>query len=109
MAQEKTAHDLAADGSVMVSKLAGDNGSISISTQQTSALHKWLLQWFNALKVGPTSIWAATGMFLRNTADGTSHVIIGVSPQKIPDKPYQAQGQHVTWVLMAADIQSVGA
>lgn len=104
MATERTAHDLAADGSVMVSKLAGRNGTITVSAQQTSDLHKWLLAWFNFLELADTSEWAKTAVTLRNTADGTSHFANGVSPQKVPDKPYQAQGQRVTWVLMAAEI-----
>ena len=29
-AQERTAHDIAADGSVMISKIAGNNGTITI-------------------------------------------------------------------------------
>jgi len=106
MATEKTAHDVAADGSVMVSKIAGNNGSITIHAQQTSELHKWLLDWYNDLMSADTSEWAQTGATLRNVSDGTSHVCTGISPQKIPDKAYQPQGQKVTWVLMAADIQS---
>jgi hypothetical protein len=109
MAAEKTAHDLAADGSVMVSKIPGNNGSISISCQQTSNIHKWLLAWYNYLMLADTDKWAQTSALLRNTADGTSHLITGISPQKVPDKSYQAQGQQVQWVLMAADIQSVTA
>jgi hypothetical protein len=35
---------------------------------------------------------------------GDSTVCTGVSPQKLADRPYQAQGQHVTWNLMAAEI-----
>jgi len=109
MAVEKTVHDVAADGSVMVSKVAGNNGTITIHTQQTSPLHKWLLSWFNAILAGTTDMWASSAVFLRNTIDGSSHVATGISPQKIPDKTYQAQGQRVTWVLMAADIQSLPA
>ena len=48
-ATERTSHDVAADGSVMVSKVAGNNGTITIECQQTSAVHKWLLAWYNAL------------------------------------------------------------
>lgn len=109
MATDKTAHDVAGDGSVMVSKIAGDNGSITINCQQTSNVHKWLLAAYNALKVADVDQWARMGATLRNTGDGTSHVIQGMSFQKIPDKSYQAQGQMVSWVIMAADIQSVTA
>jgi len=109
MLTDKTVHDVAADGSVMVSKMAGNNGTIQIQCQQTSNLHKWLLAAYNALLVAPTDQWAQMGAALRNTADGTSHTLIGMSFQKVPDKVYQAQGQMVTWTLMVADIQSLAA
>ena len=38
-ATERTSHDIAADGSVMISKIAGNNGTVTIETQQTSPLH----------------------------------------------------------------------
>lgn len=107
MTTERTAHDVAADGSVMVTKIAGNNGSISIAVQQTSPIHQWLLNWYNYLVAADTSQWAQSALTLRNTVTGDSHVCTGVSPQKVPDKSYQAQGQRVTWVLMCADIQNL--
>lgn len=101
---DRTAHDVAADGSVMVSKIAGNNGSITIECQQTSPLHFWLLDWFNKLWNAQTTAWATTTILLRNKTTGGSHVCTGVSPQKEADVPYQSQGQRVTWTLMAADI-----
>lgn len=106
-ATDRTAHDVAADGSVMVSKIAGNNGTLTIECQQTSAIHKWLLAWFNALWQLPTSEWASTSITLRNSATGTRHIISGVSPQKEPDTPYQSQGQRVTWNLMCAEITNL--
>jgi len=107
MTTEKTVHDIAADGSVMVSKIAGNNGHVTISCQQTSLIHKWLMEWYNYLVyLADTSEWALTSITLRNTSDGTSHYLSGVSPQKAPDKAYQAQGQRVSWTLMAADIST---
>ncbi len=106
-ATDRTAHDIAADGSVMVSKIAGNNGTVTIECQQTSAIHKWLLAWFNVLWQLPTSEWASTSLTLRNSATGTRHIISGVSPQKEPDTPYQSQGQRVTWTLMCAEITNL--
>jgi hypothetical protein len=106
MTTERSAHDIAADGSIMVSKLAGNNGQVAIHCQQTSDIYKWLLDWYNQLIFNETDQWAETAMTLRNTADGTSHRIRGISPMKKPDKTYQAQGQKVVWTLMAADIYS---
>ena len=105
MATDKTVHDVAADGVVMISKMAGNNGSVTVNAQQTSDLHKFLLGLYNYLLYADTSEWAMINITLRNVVDGTSHFATGVSFQKVPDKPYQAQGQRISWVLMAADIQ----
>jgi hypothetical protein len=110
MTTEKTAHETSADGSVMVSFVAGDAGTITIVCQQTSNLHKWLLAAYNAIKVAAltdASQWAQMDALLKNTSDGTSHTILGMSFNKIPDKSYKAQGQMVTWTLPAANIQSL--
>lgn len=109
MSTDKSAHSVAADGTVMVSKVAGHNGQVQIQCQQTSKVHKWLLAAYNALYIADTDAWAQMGATLRNTSDGTSHVATGMSFLKIPDKPYQAQGQMVTWTMLAADIQSLSA
>lgn len=106
MSTDRTSHDVAADGAVMVSKLAGSNGSITISAQQTSALHNWLVKWYNYLYQAPTNEWAQTNVLVRAPQMGKAHVAVGVSPQKIGDQPYQAQGQRVTWNLMCADLQT---
>lgn len=104
---DKSDHDVAADGVVMVSKIAGFNGSLSIACQQTSALHKWLVTALNKLFDLPTSDWAQMSATLRNTSDGTSHVITGISFGSHPDKAYEAKGKQVTWKLYAANIQSL--
>ncbi len=36
---DRSAHDVAADGHIMVSKIAGNNGSVTMNAQQTSGLH----------------------------------------------------------------------
>ncbi len=105
-ATERTVHDVAADGSIMVSKVAGNNGTVTIECQQTSPLQKWLQKWFNTLVLLPANEWATTTILLKNTTTGGSHKCTGVSPQKEGDIPYQAQGGRVTWVLMCADIQN---
>lgn len=109
MDTERTAHDVAADGSVMVSKIAGNNGKINIECQQTSLAHKYLLNLYNYLVSASAGEWAMIAIVLRNVSDATSHIATGVSFGKIPDKPYAAQGGKVTWVLWAADIVSANA
>lgn len=103
-ATERSAHDVAADGSIMVSKIAGNNGTVTIEMQQTSPLHFWMLKWFQTLWNLPTNQWALTSMLLKNSTTGGSHICQGVTPQKEGDIPYQAQGGRVTWTLLCADI-----
>lgn len=105
--QEKTAHDIAADGSVMISKIAGNPGTITISTQQTSPLHLFLTGWYNYVTapLTPVSEFARASLILRGIFMGDTILCLNVSPQKRPDKSYQQQGQQVSWVLMAADIE----
>lgn len=110
MTTDRTVQDVAADGSIMVSYIAGDNGMVSIEVQQTSDLHNFLLNWFNACKtaadLGDVTLWAAGTLSFRNVLDGSFHTITGISPGKVPDKVYQAQGQKITWTLPAARVIS---
>ena len=53
MATDRTVQDVAADGRVMTSDVEGENGSIAIAIQQTSAFHKWLQGLYNYLKGNP--------------------------------------------------------
>jgi hypothetical protein len=108
MTIDRTTHDVAADGSVMVSYIAGDNGMVSIEVQQTSALHSFLLGWFNACKtaadLGDVIMWTAAAFSVRNILDGSTHAMSGISPGKVPDKVYASQGGKITWTLPCAKI-----
>jgi len=108
MTTVRTQHDVASDGTVMLSYLAGDNGAVSLSVQQTSALHHALLALYNlaitAANNDDLTGWGATIISFRTLLDGSTHILSGVSFEKIPDKPYHAAGQKITWNLMAANI-----
>jgi hypothetical protein len=108
MTETRTTHDVAADGTVMPSYVAGNNGSVAINVQETSALHTALLALYNqcvtAADADDVSGWAATIINFRFLIDNSQHLLTGVSFSKIPDKPYQAHGQRITWNLMAADV-----
>lgn len=107
MQQERTMHDVAADGTVMISYVAGDNGTLAIEVQESSYLHAELTALYNTLLTAANnydvSAWAATTISFRMLTDGSQHILSGVSFQKFPDKPYQAHGQRVTWNLMVAN------
>lgn len=110
-ATEHTSHDTAADGMVMPSMVPGDSGNIEIECQQTSQVHKFLLAWLNNLKTasmnGDVSNWASTIGTFRNIVDGSQHQAFGISPQKVPDKSYAAQGGRVRWVLPVCSLTSI--
>lgn len=105
MTTERTTHEVAGDGSIMISKIKGRNGSHAIAVQQTSDLNKWLLKLYNYLETASTSEWAEITVVIRAASMQDMITSTGVAFQKLPDRPYQAQGQQVTWNLMAADIQ----
>jgi hypothetical protein len=111
MTTDRTSHDTSADSTVMPSYIAGDSGSIAIQVQQTSIIHQQLLDLYNILKSaadsGDVSNWAATTISLRNVVTGSQHLLQGVSFMKIPDKPYQAQGQRITWTLPACNVVNI--
>lgn len=105
MATDRTTHSVSADGSVMVSKVMGANGTHAIEVQQTSPLNKWLNGLYNYVDMMPASEWAKISIIIRSPSMDDLIMSTGVSFQKLPDKPYQSQGQLITWQLMAANIQ----
>lgn len=107
MANDKTQHDVAADGSVMITKIAGENGTVDLEIQQTSAFHKWLVGWYNFINIAGGATWAAASIIIRDKIGGSTITAIDVSPQKRADRNFQAQGQRVTWNLMAGNITEI--
>jgi hypothetical protein len=111
MATEKSTQAVGADGTVITSYVAGDNGLITIECEQNSITHSWLLAWYNAVKIqadlGDITNFALAIAYMRNLVAGYSHVASGISIPKLGDKPYAAQAQNVIWALPAADIQNM--
>lgn len=103
-AVDNTAHDVAADGSVMVSKIVTKNGSFSLAIQQTSEANNWLTKAYNYLMNAPTSEWAKLSGVLSNPALNETTNMSGVSFVKKPDKSYQQTGQQIQWAFLAAEI-----
>lgn len=113
MSSEKTYHEFGVDGSVIVGRIPTESGKIVLDCQQTSNIHKWLLSTYQSLMIteegnstATVKLWAALTGYLRSLKDGTSHKLAGVSFEKVPDKVYAAEGQIVSWVLWAAEIES---
>lgn len=107
-ATDRTAHDTAADGTVMVSYISGASGYAEIECQQNSSLNDFLVNWANAKftesELGGAAGFASAALKVIDLLSGANHTLTGVSPLKIPDKPYGPSGASVTWRLMAADV-----
>lgn len=98
---DRTAQDVAADGSVMISKVEGQNATLALSIQQTSEFNSWLLKAFNYAVQAAPSDWAAFSVTLRAYNQSLTVALKGVSFQNSPDQQFQAQGQQWSWSLMA--------
>ncbi len=107
-ATDRTAHDTASDGTIMVSYVSGASGAVEIETQQTSSLHQFLVNWanikFTESEAGNATNFAAAAVKVVDLINGSIHTLTGCSPTKIPNKPYGAQGDFVTWRIMAANV-----
>lgn len=105
MTTDRTIHEVAADGTIMVTKVKARNGTVSIVTQQTSTLHQWLTRLYNYLETASTDQWAGITISIRTPAMAELESCTGVSFTKLPSNPRQQQGQNITWALIAADMQ----
>lgn len=107
MTSNRTEMNVAADGAVMVSKIADNTGSFEIEVQQTSEAHKKLLNLFNIVWNADTGSWATGVLTIRNNSDQTGHIGTGVAFTKMGDKAYTKSGATVRWSLAAANIASL--
>jgi fumarylacetoacetate (FAA) hydrolase family protein len=109
MTNDVSAHDLAADGSVMTSKMKAANGTIAIAVQQTSDAHAWFTRLYNHLMPAYSSEFAQISLMATAPNMQVTHTAENMAIQKRPDKPYQQQGQQVTWTFLAADLDERNA
>lgn len=107
MSTTKSTHSVGSDGSVMTSKIAGDNGTIAIQVQQTSGLNTFMTKLYNTLKTAPSSVWTSTQFLITNKVQKEVCTCIGCSPENLPEKPMQAEGQLITWTWLAQNIQQM--
>ena len=100
-------HDLAADGSVMTSKIQARNGTVTIVLQQTSEGANWLRKLNQYLEVASASEWTRAVCTISSKVMGVNIICRGVSPQKAPDAAYQASGQQVSLAYMCQAISGI--
>lgn len=99
-----SSHDMAADASIMINKMASPNGSCTITAQQTSPLHKFLIALANYVKTATSDEFSTANIVVRAPEMGLNHTLTGVSIQKQPDVGYETSGGTISWVLLAANI-----
>lgn len=104
---DRSVQDVASDGTIMTSKIAGNNGNVSINAQQTSNLHNWLEGLFNYLWSATTDEWAQISLTIRAPKLKKTIICTDGAFVKEADEPFQAQGQRLSWTLLFADIQKV--
>ena len=107
MSTDRTVHDVASDGHIMVSKIAGNNGQVVINAQQTSNMHKWLLGLYNYLWSADTNAWSEISLTIHAPEMDESTYCKEGAFLKIGDKPHQSQGQRVAWTILFADVQQL--
>jgi len=103
---ELTGSDLAADGSVMITKIASTRGKVSFEIQQTSSLNKWLLAYANAVTNADASYWASASIAIGELFDnGVNTNANEVALVKRPDRSDAQQGDKVTWDFFVGDLE----
>lgn len=104
MSNDKSSHNLAADGTVMISKIAGSNGTVAIAVQQVSQSNEYLKKLYNYCEANEDSSFAATTIRITDKNANDIYTCTGVTPQKLADAKYAAQGDLRTWNMLAAEI-----
>ena len=107
---ERSSQRTAADGSVQISYKAGNSGKCNIQTQQNSPVDQYLIAWANSCYVNGNlqsiANFATATILARSLLNGMQHAASGISPLKMPDRSYAADGQDVTWNLNCGDIET---
>lgn len=104
MATENSKQDVAADGVVMTSKTLGKNGTVAFEIQQTSGFDHWLRNAYNFLYTADASVWAELSITLRSPVMGDLINATGGSFKGRPERPYESDGQKVTWEILCENI-----
>jgi len=103
-----TNSDLGADGSVMVTKINSQRGTVDLDIQQTSSLNKWLIDLANAVVAAPAASWASTTITIQEKfPNGITTTASKVALVKRPSRENGQTGAHVTWRFFSANMTQV--
>lgn len=99
-----TTHETSADLSVLISRTAKKNGTITINVLQASEANDYFNKFCKYLETCDINRFALGQVSIKSRSTGESWVCTGVTHQKMPDKNYTATGQYVSYVLMSASV-----
>ncbi len=103
-ANDVTQHDVAADGSVMASKIRTGNGTATIAVQQTSVGAAFLKKLNQYVETAHSSEFTRAVITVTCKEQGVNIVCQGVSPQKSPDAAFAQAGAQISFAYMVQKI-----
>ena len=106
-ANDMTQHDVAADGSVMASKIKAGNGTITLAVQQTSEGANWLRKLNAYVDNAASSEFTRATITVVSKEQGVNITCTGVSPQKSPDNAFAQAGAQESFAYMAQKITGI--
>lgn len=110
MTDDRTQSGIAADGSVMHSKILSKRGSVAIEVQQTSEFNKWMINAANTVDNAPTPDWSHwTITIVENYDNGIKTTASYCALQKRPDRKNAQEGDFVTWTFLAMNVAQEAA
>ena len=102
---DETSHEISADLSVLISKSVKKNGTITINVLQASDANDFMIRLVKYVETAVPAVFAQTQISIESNSTGEKWVCTGVSPQKMADVTYGAQGTTKPWNMMAASIE----
>ena len=100
-----SSHTATADGYVVVNRLKSAHGMITLEVPQNSSADEFLRKWARYLRHTESYLFAQSALNIVDTAGSFTITCEGVTPQKIPDRTYDAACGMVSWVLLAASVK----
>ena len=105
MSGDLSSHSATTDGYVVVNRLKNNHGTITIEVPQNSSSDEYLRRWAKYLKNADSYLFALTALNIVDSMGRFAIYCENVTPQKIPDRVYDATSGMVSWVLLAAVIK----
>lgn len=104
-AGDMSSHTATANGYTTVNRLKSKNGTITVEVQQNSPAEAFLRKAIKYLDTCETNRFALGSLTVFDQSNGEVVQCSGVTPQKKPDKIYDAAAGNVAFAFLAADIQ----